>query len=410
MADESFICARYRAIAERPYLASALSALIPVETKEKSDPAPPQIMSGDLRWRLYYDPKNLVNVEVVATAMIHIVTHLLRSHGERGKENSAMHDLWGIGGDEEINDDILKDETGERGEDPLRLPEGSITPAALGHPTGETVEQYYQRLLEDPPPSDDEKAGGVGDGFGGAGCGSCATGNPMEWEDSTEAPGISKIEGDAIRRTTAQQVKDLKTRGKVAAGWDRWADKVLAQPFDFKKMFQRVVRERMGYISGMADYTYSRPSRRQSIYGNVIMPSMVAPRITVGVIVDTSGSMSDTMVNQGLAVCRGCLEAASEIKVLSCDSAVHSCQTVFSPKEIKVYGGGGTDMRIPIRYFEKMRKNKPSIVLCVTDGYTPWPDTAPKGFQFITMLTSKHGTKPTFGDTYIWDQRPAQER
>ena len=44
------------------------------------------------------------------------------------------------------------------------------------------------------------------------------------------------------------------------------------------------------------------------------------------------------------------------------------------PLKFDVKGGGGTDMRVPLKHFEQY---EPEVVILLTDMYTPWPSTAP---------------------------------
>jgi predicted metal-dependent peptidase len=62
-----------------------------------------------------------------------------------------------------------------------------------------------------------------------------------------------------------------------------------------------------------------------------------------------------------------------ELNVVTGDTEIHTTKKLRSVKELKMAGGGGTDMGGLV---EKMSKSKPSpeIIIVITDGYTPWCD------------------------------------
>ena len=67
------------------------------------------------------------------------------------------------------------------------------------------------------------------------------------------------------------------------------------------------------------------------------------------VVVDTSASMTEAHLERALAEIRGLLRAVGVhdkgLTVVSCDSAVNATQQVFSVDNVRLIGGGGTDMR-----------------------------------------------------------------
>jgi predicted metal-dependent peptidase len=51
-------------------------------------------------------------------------------------------------------------------------------------------------------------------------------------------------------------------------------------------------------------------------------------------------------------------------------------------------GGGGTDMRVGVRYVEQELSQVDCMVL-LTDGYTPWPESRPE-IPLIVVTTSDY--------------------
>jgi predicted metal-dependent peptidase len=101
------------------------------------------------------------------------------------------------------------------------------------------------------------------------------------------------------------------------------------------------------------------------------------------VVLDTSGSMSSDLLARALVEIKGILRAVGQRKVpvLCCDAAVHGgVQRVSSAFNVEITGGGGTDMGVGIEAAQKLRA---SVIIVLTDGYTPWPAEPPKGAQLV---------------------------
>ena len=58
---------------------------------------------------------------------------------------------------------------------------------------------------------------------------------------------------------------------------------------------------------------------------------------------------------------------------------------VSSARQVELVGGGGTDMGAGIAAADALRP-RPAITVALTDGYTPWPDRAPKGMRVVLVL------------------------
>jgi predicted metal-dependent peptidase len=129
------------------------------------------------------------------------------------------------------------------------------------------------------------------------------------------------------------------------------------------------------------------------------------PNVTV--VVDTSGSISDDTLKETLTEVIGITRAVGHsggIWVIPCDYVAYSAakvRTAADVKSLKFPGGGGTDMRAGIRAALDS-KQKPDVVVVVTDGFTPWPDEKPTGCDnFIVLLTeeAKRDSVPQWGKT-----------
>ncbi|AIS52670.1 von willebrand factor type A [Thermoanaerobacter kivui] len=378
--------ARFRLIQERPYLASALWALQTVEKPGLGT------MAVDRRWRLYYDPavENIWSIEEIMGILYHQTLHMLRDHANRLV--NFPPDIANIAADAEINDDILAEK--------IKLPEETITPEKLGLPPKLLAEEYAEKIMEkqntssawNSPTANDQKEGNIPQPAAGR-CGSIATGQPEPWElpdTDKETPGISSAEQEIIRKEVATAIKAEASKdiGAVPAHLTRWAEEKLKPKINWRKELASVVRNAAATISGMVDYSYSRPSRRQSTIQNVVLPFLRQPTPSVAVVVDTSGSMSDNMLSQALAEIDGILKSMGlreGIKYIACDYNVHVVDKITNIKQINLKGGGGTNMEKGIEAAAKL-KPRPNICVVLTDGYTSWPDNPPPKMKIIIGL------------------------
>ncbi len=125
--------------------------------------------------------------------------------------------------------------------------------------------------------------------------------------------------------------------------------------------------------------SYSRPARRQSATPDIpragrYRPEEEVPRCTFGVVLDTSGSMSPTLLGKALGAIAS-YAAARDVpaaRVVHCDAAPHDAG--YLPVEeiagrVRVRGRGGTVLQPGIDLLERAGDFPPGApVLVITDG------------------------------------------
>jgi predicted metal-dependent peptidase len=238
----------------------------------------------------------------------------------------------------------------------------------------------------------------------GAGrCGSCATGHQEPWEQGApteSAPGIGKAEGELIRREVARRIQEhSRSMGNVPGHWKRWAEEKLSPKVNWRRELAAAIRFAVADTAGAVDYSYRRPSRRQA--SNVVLPALRQPVPQVALVVDTSGSISDTMLSQALAEISGVLKSVGQrdgVRVLSCDTQVTACRRVFRSGQVELTGGGGTDMGKGVEAAAKLRP-VPHVCIVITDGYTVWPSVPPKGIKKTIVALTGDGGSPDWAKT-----------
>jgi len=387
--------------ASKGYYASAAFTVSPVAAEGLGT------WACDKNWRLYVDPANLPGGEAgwdvaqCAEIFEHELNHLLRAHAERmdihcGSMKNPQQ--ANIATDLEINDDFPA--TGF-------LASIGVTPTKFGLENNKTAEWYFDNLPtaeQSPEDGDDDKQSGDGDGNGGAtdggsaspNCGSGSGGSPVEGELSEEsdiAPAISGGKAEITRKSVAQSVKEHEQqhgRGTAPGGLSEWANIQLAPPtVPWQKVLAAEVRRGIRYVAGHQDYTYTRMSRRSSAAPGVALPAMHSPKPRIAVVVDTSGSMSMEMIHEALNEVRGIAAAAGctgdDLTLIQVDSDVADVRPFTDARKVKVNGRGGTDMRVGVEAATKM-KNRPSIIIVLTDGYTPWPTQRPNKTALVAGI------------------------
>jgi predicted metal-dependent peptidase len=399
MTYDSFTVARYIAVRKAPYFAHALFR-IPIITT----PTVP-IAAMDMYGRMYINPQVVKEwtPEHIATILVHEMFHFLNEHF--GRKGAREQKRWNIATDMEIANTLRTMDFR------LDTPTPHITPEQYNLPENLLAEEYYDMLKDG---SDDGNADGDGNGSGngkenndrnssgnsdGHPSGSASDGMDKPWElppDDAEHPGLSDTEQELLRREVAHAIEEhYKDKGSVPLGLERLCTRMRRKnEVDWRTLLRRTVKQTI-YISGSGDqFTYRRPNRRKQ-NSNFIFPSLIRIRPKVAVVIDTSGSMSNAELNTALNEVDALLqELRSEITVLSVDADVHTKQRIRSTHQIQLEGGGGTDMMCGIHAAAAL-KQKPNLIIVITDGYTDW-DTQPpqKTPPVIAVLTDRNSATP----------------
>ncbi len=368
--ETKLAAARLNAASLQPFLASALYALQPCQ-------APGLGTFGvDERWRLYVDPEPLLSwsVDEVAGVLLHEVGHVVRAHAARAKAafvDGTSSTRWNIAGDAEINDDLLRDGA--------KLPGKPVTPRALSLPAGKVAEYYFLRLegrvLE--PHAD---------------CGAGAHGVDREAEIAGRVIGrlpigVDELEGELIRRKVALAVLSGRNAGHGHGGWSRWAEAFAVPVVSWRRLLASQLRGAVSAsVAGNSDYRYARPSRRQ--VPGVVLPGLVRPIPTIGVVIDTSASVGDRLLAAAWTEVLAMLQAVGvrreRVVVWSTDVVATRLDGRLG-RRVALTGGGGTDMSAGIAAAARARP-RPDVIVVLTDGETPWPAVAPAQPVIVGML------------------------
>ena len=390
------MAARIVAQSRWPYLSTLLFNLKIVESYELPT------LAVDDGWRMYYSPDFVMqqSPEALATMVLHEALHCVNQHGPRFRalsQPSERHTAWNSAGDVGINHVL----------DEAQMPWGEFEPLRFKHLSKFEVkpdmatEKIYFTIVEyiDQHPEEFEA---VSD------CGSVVGGAARSYEiarNSSDNPAIKSDQQDVIRDQVAQDILNyarMKGIGSLPGFLLRWAQDLLEPKIDWRKALAGAFRSSLATVLGRRDYVYTRPSRRQSAMRlgsrEIILPAMRKPAPpSIAIVIDTSGSIGSEQIAEFLSEIDGIVKAngiSQGVTVIPCDSEIGEIQKLRSRgaiTSIRLHGGGGTDMGIGIAAAGQLRPT-PKIVIVLTDGYTPWPDTLPKGVESMIVCLTIDGT------------------
>jgi predicted metal-dependent peptidase len=370
---QKIAAARLWATARMPYLASAIFAST-VVTQPDSD-----TIAIDRSWQVHADPEIVekLTVDQLGRLFVHLSGHAIRDHAARavllGVAADNQRARWNRCADAEINDDLVADDV---------VPDvAPDLPRNLRCQPRQLAERYYKAAR---------------DGRRRWDCGSGA--------DGCDRPGdgtgpIDPQQAQLLRLSTAAEIQREHGRepGLVPRGWLRWAESVLPSRIDWRRVLAVEVRSAVAAVSGKVDYSYRRPSRRAHLDRTVVLPTLRRPIPEVAIVCDTSGSMHDRLLARAITEIEAVLTKVglrqTQVRVLAVDTDVHVVRRVSRAAHVQLAGGGGTDMGAGIESAAKLHP-KPSVVIVLTDGYTPWPDQPPPGIRVIVGLLTERRRLP----------------
>jgi predicted metal-dependent peptidase len=305
------------------------------------DPAQPTL-AVDGR-SIFYNPMYVDKLSTGLTRAIlaHEVLHCVFDH--IGRRNNRTPTRWNHATDYATNQ-ILVD-SGFNLEDT-----GLLNPAYKGM----TADQIYNLLPEstDNAPGPGEKGGAFDN---------CMDGDLTQTE----------VNATDWKIATIQAANAAKEKGALPASLARLVEELTTPKINWKDRLRRFVTE----IS-KDDYSWIRLSRRFLGQG-LFLPSLYSESMgEIVVAIDTSGSISQEMLNIFGAEIKAIVQSVRPQKtiVVYCDAKVNHVDEFTPDDELKftMHGGGGTDFCPPFKLLEEQNKT-PACFVYLTDGYGPFP-------------------------------------
>ncbi len=430
---EKLSVARSLAIMHWPFLAAVLVRLAP---RWVPPDAGLTTMAVDAAWRLYINPAWFMTQTNVTLALIltgHEMQHCLGDHSERLTEynddylvddKGVRSPFANIAHDLAINSNLqtfvdagkaYREQTAP-GQPTVKIecPKEACYPQNFKDDKGNPfpvglISEGYAALLSKLPKA---PSGGGGGGAGASarghnakqcgkpcpGSGQCGSGGgqgKQPWEEDTEpnpddaTTGTSRAEREVLRNQTARDAlaQQERHRGTVPAGLERWAEVLLAPAkVPWQQVLKAETKAALNWALGRTDYSYKRPNRRNA-GRDVILPGMFRPVPGIAVALDTSGSMGAKDFEHAFNEMREVFRQSGmpAVPVFSCDTEVSDVQWVTRIDQVKMKGGGGTDMGTAIARAAQIKGTR--LIIVMTDGVTPWGEPPGRGIRVVACLT-----------------------
>lgn len=326
---------------------------------------------------IYLDPDYaaVATVDDLMSDLCHEVAHNALMHGARMEGRNAR--LWNIAADYAIN--LMLEEQG------FKAPKGGWLVDRKY--TGMSAEKIYAELRDK-----QQKSGGQ-PGQGQPGGGAPGDGIPEDRMHGDLLP-IAGSQDPAERAKTTRKMQQKvaqaamaakmagKLRGSLATMIDEFINPKVPWADILRDQLMRIVKD---------DESWARRNRR---FRHLYLPARYSEKMGPIVIIgDSSGSIWCSP--EELKMFASEIQAVSDqvqpehIRLIWADTQVAG-ERVFEqgePLVFDVQGGGGTDMRVPLKYVEQY---EPEVVILLTDGYTPWPKVEPP-YPLIVCCSTEVG-------------------
>jgi predicted metal-dependent peptidase len=354
-AREKLVKARISLLLQKPFWGTLATRLV---LRDVTDEEWCKTAGTDGKY-LYYNRDFIAKLNKAETIFLvaHEVEHCIYDHMAR--RGSRKPKLWNAAADFVINGELHEHNVGK-----LPDPRTSGVQACFDSKYSDMfTEQVYEELVKE---SKKNGENGSGDGSG-----------YPEFDIHLE-PGDGKGEPmtEEERRVLADEIQAaVYQAAKVDTG---------NLPLNVKRMIKDMTEPQMNWreilntkLQSMykSDFTWSRCSRKAQ-GSRFYLPGMKeSERLDVAIAIDSSGSISDSMIKDFLGEVKGIMEQFDDYKVLvwCSDTEVYNPQT-FTPDNMndidhyEIQGRGGNDFMCNWRY---MKENDiiPERFLHFTDGY-----------------------------------------
>lgn len=364
--------ARSALLIDHPWFGALALRLKPVAEDTRG-----QLLMATDGTHLFYDPAEVLKVAArgTTTVVAHEVLHCALLHVfRRGNRDPKV---WNVACDHVVN--LALEENG------FEFPTGQWAGHREKRFTGMTAEQVYEILRREQQSGDKPgpdgpldlrqppKAGGGAGGQPGQAPGTPdkAPGNGAGDGGPQPTPAAEAPMGEVDWEIAAEQAAmTAKKAGKLPGSMERLIKQAREPKVDWAAVLRRFVTQAVPF-----DYSWSTPNRRH-VHTGLYLPGIYNESTAKGVVVvDTSGSVDQRMLDQAAGELTAILQEArpESLTVIYCDTRVQGEAEVFTPDggdvELRMRGGGGTAFQPAFDWVDEHMEEPPAFLVYLTDLY-----------------------------------------
>ena len=215
--------------------------------------------------------------------------------------------------------------------------------------------------------------------------------SPTEQQGAAQPPPLTLNERETLsvqwKQRMAGAAQQALQAGKLDGDMARLVDFLLQPELPWRNLLSHYMT-----MTARDDYSYTRPSSRRG--GPSIYPSLRSAQINIIVAVDTSGSITESEINEFISeidAIKSLIRA--RITLLACDAELAAgCPWVYEPWDEfslpkQISGGGGTSF-VPVYNWVDSQDQLPDLLVYFTDADGRFPDTVPN-YPVIWLVKGK---------------------
>lgn len=200
---------------------------------------------------------------------------------------------------------------------------------------------------------------------------------------------MDDVDWDSV---VAQAQEHAAAQGSEPGGLEDLLDVNREGEVDYKRLISQTISSHVP-----SDYTFTSPSKRSRAVGEYLPSVTEDEGLEVIVALDTSGSVHDELLERFVGEIKNLVDTFENVTLtmIQHDAAVQDVEEYDRARssefdQVEIKGRGGTS-HVPV--FEEiedehMNGSGPSIVICLTDGYTTVPDDIPAVDDLIWVLNN----------------------
>ena len=316
----------------------------------------------------------------------HEVGHCVWQHFLR--RGDRRRDVWNMAGDFVINQILVDERIGAQ----IKAVPILLDNKYRGMASEEVYEELMKNAVKIQATLDIHMDGDGSEEGDGEGKGKGFKGEPLTEEEK-------KALSDELKEAVLQAAQ-ASGAGNIPKGFQRLINDITAPKMNWRDMLKIQLNSII-----KNDYSFMRPNRKGWHIGAVLPGMLPGDEVNIAIAIDTSGSISESMLKDFLGEIAGIMDQFDSyiVRVFQFDTHVYG-EEIFSSddnSDIRTYevrGGGGTDFEVIFSHL-KNEDVTPNQLVVFTDG-EPWGSWGDADYcDTLWIVHSNSNKKAPFGVT-----------